>query len=126
MAYIEPKAVVTPKNRVGSVNVIYNGGPGGWSMALLEFDGKEAVGIRWNGSEDTSGIGNPQSRGRPTWFVVPSELDSLVREEAEQLSISQEGGLLEGYRELASDSEAEVEAQEWCEGLIGDANNQER
>jgi len=125
MAYIEPQSVITPQNRVGSVDVIYNGGPGAWSAALLEFDGREAVGIRWNGSEDEPGIGNPQSHGRPTWFVVPSGLDALVREQAEHLSNSQEGGLLAGYRELANDREQEEEAREWCEGLIRDANHQE-
>ncbi|MGH9345404.1 MAG: hypothetical protein ACRD19_16780 [Terriglobia bacterium] len=125
MAYIDPKRVITPKNRLKSVDVLYNAGQGAWSAALLEFDEKERIGIRWNGSDDEPGIGNPQSRGRPTWFVVPDELASLVRERAEQLSNSQEGGLLTGYRNMANDRGREAEAQEWCEGLIEDANHQE-
>ena len=44
---------------------------------------------------------------------------------SEQLANSQEGGLLEGYREMANDQEHEAEALEWCEGLIGDAIPQE-
>jgi len=27
--------------------------------------------MRWNGDNDENPIGNPQSRGLPTWFVVP-------------------------------------------------------
>jgi hypothetical protein len=116
---------MTPKNRIRSVDVIYNGGPGSWSAALLEFDGEERVGVRWNGDERHRGLGNPQSRAKPTWFVVPQELDHLVREEAEHLSSLQEGGLLAGYREMANDRERELEADEWSEGLIGDATGQE-
>jgi hypothetical protein len=48
-----------------------------------------------------------------------------VREEAEQLSNSQEGGLLAGYREMAADQRRKAEAQEWAEGLINDASHQE-
>ncbi len=125
MSYVNPESVLSPRNRVRSVDVLYNAGPGRWSVALLDFDGGECVGIRWNGSEDESGIGNPQSRARPTWFVVPEELAAVVREQVEQLADSQEGGLLAGYREMASDQEHEAEALEWCEGLIGDAIPQE-
>ncbi len=127
MAYIDPEIVVSPRNKVRSVDVLYNAGPGRWSVALLNYDGAERVGIRWNGGEGKkSGIGNPQSRGKPTWFVVPHELSPLVREWAEELANSREGGLLAGYREMANDTERESEAQEWTEGLIGDATNQER
>ncbi len=35
------------------------------------------------------------------------------------------GELLAAYREMANDQEHEVEALEWCEGLIGDAIPQE-
>ena len=126
MAYIDPRAVVSPRNRVGSVDILYNSGPGGWSIARLEYDHvPDRIGVRWNGSEEEHGIGNPQSRGKPTWFVVPDQLSAFVREEAEQLSSSQEGGLLAGYREMAADQQREVEAQEWSEGLIGDASHQE-
>lgn len=125
MSYIDPQTVLSPRNRVGSVDILYNGGPGEWSVARLEYDGEERIGIRWNGKEEVAGIGNPQSRGKPTWFVVPEQLSALVREEAEQLSNSQEGGLLAGYREMAADQRREVEAQEWSEGLINDASHQE-
>jgi hypothetical protein len=122
MAYVDPQTVVSPRSRVKSVDVLYNSGPGGWSVARLEYDNiPDRIGVRWNGSEEEGGIGNPQSRGMPTWFVVPDELSLTVREEAEELSNSQEGGLLAGYREMANDQEHEAEALEWSEGLIGDA-----
>jgi hypothetical protein len=127
MAYVDPTIVISPRNRLRSVDVLFNSDPGrgGWSVALLEFDGHECVGIRWNGSEDEPGIGNPQSRARPTWFVVPEELAGIVRQQAEELADSQEGGLLAGYREMAEDQEHETEALEWSEGLSGDAIPQE-
>jgi hypothetical protein len=125
MAYIDPQTVLSPRNLVASVDILYNGGPGDWSVARLEYDGEERIGIRWNGKEEVAGIGNPQSRGKPTWFVVPDQLSALVREEAEQLSNSQEGGLLAGYREMAADQRREAEAQEWSEELINDASHQE-
>jgi len=42
---------------------------------------------------------------------------------AEHLSNLPDDDLLAGYREMANDQEHEVEAREWCEGLIGDATN---
>jgi hypothetical protein len=124
MSYIDPQTVRSPRNRVGSVDVLYNSGPGGWSVARVEYDNTpDCIAVRWNGSDGESGIGNPQSRGKPTWFVVPDELSFTMREVAEQLSNSQEGGLLAGYRDMANDQEHEAEALEWSEGLIGDATS---
>jgi hypothetical protein len=124
MAYIDPQTVWAPRDHIRSVDVLYNGGPGAWSAALLNYDGEERVGVRWNG-EEGAGIGNPQSRARPTWFIAPPELAALVRERAEELSNMQEGGLLAGYREMADDRERDAEAQEWIEALIGDGTHQE-
>jgi hypothetical protein len=131
MSYIDPRTVRSPRNRVGSVDVLYNSSPDqdgeSWSVALLEYDGRpDRIGIRWNGREGEAGVGNPQSRAKPTWFVVPEPLSALVREKADELSSLQEGGLLAGYREMAADRQREAEAQEWSEGLIGDAKHQER
>jgi hypothetical protein len=125
MAYVDPATVKAPIRSVHSVRVIYDRGSGGSSVALLEWEGKECVGIRWNGEEGQPGIGNPQSHGQPTWFVVPDELESAVLERAEQLSHSQDGGLLASYREMANDHDREAEAREWSEALIADASNQE-
>jgi hypothetical protein len=125
MSYVNPETVVAPKNKVESVEVLYDGGPGEWSVARLLYDGKERVGIRWNGADDEGGIGNPQSRGRPTWFVVPKELADIIREEVEKFENPKQAEMLAAYREMAADEEHEREAQEWCEGMIGDATHQE-
>lgn len=123
MAYIDPETVIAPRSRVTSVEVLYNAGE--WSVARLEYDGQECLGIRWNGSDQEPGIGNPQSHGKPTWFVVPSELADVVRAEIETFGNSKHAALLNAYREMAEDQERETEARDWSEGLIGDATGQE-
>ncbi|MGH2523305.1 MAG: hypothetical protein ACRDH2_12445 [Anaerolineales bacterium] len=129
MAYIDPTTVVSPKNRVRNVTVLHDEGPGKWSVALLEWEDKEGrkevLALRWNGSDEKDGIGNPQSRGKPTWFIVPDALAEFVRDKVESLIESREGGLLEGYRAMAEDHEQETEALEWSEALIGDAIGEE-
>jgi hypothetical protein len=126
MAYVNPETVLTPKNRIRSVQVLYNGGQHSWSLALVDFDDAERVGFRWNGADDETGIGNPQSRGKPTWAILPPELASVVREQVELLQDSRHSELLSAYRQMAEDREREAEAEEWSEGLIGDATDQER
>lgn len=77
MSYTPPDMVISPKGRVEELKVIYDGGEESWSLAKMKWDGENAVGIRWNGgSEDKKfpGIGNPQSRGVPTWFILPEEV----------------------------------------------------
>jgi hypothetical protein len=90
MAHFDPRRVQSPKAWVGkdSVNVIYDGGEwqrndpwAGWSVAELEWDGSPAVGIRWNG--DDNSVGNPQSRGVPTWFILPDPIAPLVLKHAQ-------------------------------------------
>ncbi len=39
----------------------------------------EVLAIRWNGRADAE-IGNPQSRGLATWFIVPRQLEGALRE----------------------------------------------
>ena len=120
MAYIDPHTVASPKSLVRSVEVLYNDGPGSWSAALVNYANREHVGIRWNGSDEQQGLGSPQSRATPVWFIVPNELAELVREKAEMLANAQDGSLLERYQAMGNDQERETEADEWCEGLIGD------
>ncbi len=87
MPYVDPRMVSSPKVSItpGSVRVMHDGGEWqkgdpwtGWSVAQMEWDGSPAVGMRWNG--DASGVGNPQSRGVPTWFILPDPMAQLVLE----------------------------------------------
>lgn len=77
MSYTDPAVVLSPKRRMKNLNVKHDGGEGEWALAEMEWDGKPAVGIRWNGSTEdpkTSDKGNPQSSGHPTWFILPDEI----------------------------------------------------
>jgi hypothetical protein len=124
MAYVEPATVWAPKASIRSVEVLYNRGQGEWSVARVTWEGRERIGIRWNGGADGPGIGNPQSRGNATWFILPDELKEVVLNRIEELAMSGPGGLIEGYMAMAKDAAGEREAEEWSEGLIGDASAQ--
>ena len=121
MAYMEPATVCAPKASVRSVEVLFNAGKGKWSVARIDWEGSEAIGIRWNGGEGP-GIGNPQSRGNATWFILPDELAGVVLDKVEDLAVNCPGGLRERYAEMANDDAREREAEEWAEGLIGDGS----
>lgn len=89
MPYIPPNQVVSPKRMLANLQVIYNGGEGGWSLAKMSWDGESAIGIRWNGdSPDTAppSKGNPQSSGHPTWFILPKEIAWMVAAFVQELS----------------------------------------
>jgi hypothetical protein len=127
MSYIDPKTVLSPRGSVSNVEVVFNTGPVGnsWSVARLLWENEPAVGIRWNGEDGTErGVGTPQARGNPTWFIVPAELAKSVLSHAEELAQKTNQSLESAYRDMAADREREAEAQEWCEGLIANASQQ--
>jgi hypothetical protein len=77
MEYIFPTAVLAPKRQWSLVQVLFDGGaseenPSGSSLAIGRWDGRPVLAMRWNGSK-ISPLGNPQSRGLPTWFIVPDQ-----------------------------------------------------
>ena len=75
MTYIDPSSVTSPQAHVANVIPIKDTGEDEWSAALFEWDGKAALGLRWNGGgQDKLHPGNPQSRGLSTWFIVPWEI----------------------------------------------------
>ncbi len=93
MSYHKPEDVKSPQDMVSDVQVVYDGGEHNWSVAKLRWGGQKAVGIRWNGGPESEipdrpatfpGLGNPQSRGYPTWFIVPEELHDAVLAEAKK------------------------------------------
>lgn len=53
--------------------------------------------------------------------TVPDGLADASGEKAEALGLEKADSLLEAYRQMAADQRQESEAEEWCEGLIGDA-----
>ncbi len=82
MNYTDPNTVLTPKGRIENLKVIFDGGENSWSLASMEWDGTAVLGMRWNGgmSNGNPTVGNPQSRGKPTWFVVPNEVGNVVKQ----------------------------------------------
>jgi hypothetical protein len=74
--YIDPKTVDSPRAHWKLIEVLRNGerdghGEDDASLAIGEWDGVRRLAMRWNGRSKDPGIGNPQSRGLPTWFVLP-------------------------------------------------------
>jgi hypothetical protein len=121
--YIDPKTVTSPKNKVSQVKVLFDRGPvdSSWSIAQLTYDGDECIGIRWNGDEKASKKGVPLANAHPVWFILPKEIAGAIKEKVDQLNGAREAELLDGYRQMAADQQQEAEAEEWTEGLIGDA-----
>lgn len=80
--YIKPVEVTSPKSYWRLLEVLHDGGPGGWAAAEGQWESngrwENRLALRWNGTSDTKN-GNPQSRGRPTWFLIPPELEDSLR-----------------------------------------------
>ena len=81
--YVKPEDVRSPKSSWRLIRVVHDGGAGQWSAAEGQWDNggvwDNVLAIRWNGHTDAE-IGNPQSRGLPTWFIIPKELEAGIRE----------------------------------------------
>ena len=73
MAHVQANEVVSPKTRWKLIAVLEDRGPGNIAYALGEWDGEPRIGVRWNG-DDEQPIGNPQSRGLPTWTMLDGDL----------------------------------------------------
>lgn len=119
--YHDPNTVLSPKDRVQALEVVYDAGPveKSWSVARLLWENSPAVGIRWNGDKDNK-KGTPQTRGNPTWFIVPPELEDAVLAAVNETRAARQAELAEGYRMMAADRKREAEAEEWMEALVGD------
>ena len=77
MSYVKPSGVVSPKKQWHLVDVIIDGGPGTPAYAIGTWDDERRIGFRWNGSDDNP-LGNPQSRGLPTWTMLDPRLHCAV------------------------------------------------
>ena len=47
------------------------------AIAVGTWDDSTVLAMRWNGDKEWP-IGNPQSRGLPTWFIIPGRLNEAV------------------------------------------------
>ena len=124
MPYVHPEEVLSPKKRVGGIlEVIHDPGDNGMSVARIVWDDEPRLAVRWNGNSEQP-LGNPMSRRQPTWFVVDGYAAASVEQAAREAAEKSPNSLAAGYRAMADDSDREREAEEWSEGLIGDASSQ--
>ncbi len=77
MPHIPPDGVHSPKAHWQLADVLLDRGRGNCAYAIGEWDGERRIGFRWNGTDD-SPIGNPQSRGLPTWTMLDPEMHDAV------------------------------------------------
>ncbi len=77
MSPIRPADVRSPKAHWQLIEVLLDRGPGDCAYALGEWDGERRIGFRWNG-DNNNPIGNPQSRGLPTWTMLDPKLHDAV------------------------------------------------
>ena len=82
MNYIDPITVLTPKGKIRDLHIIHDGGENSWSLARMKWDSTPTIAMRWNGGSANGkhSIGNPHSRGYPTWFVLPEEIGSAIEQ----------------------------------------------
>jgi hypothetical protein len=124
MSYVRPEEVLSPRKRVGGIlEVIHDPGERKMSVARILWDNEPVVAVRWNGNSEQP-LGNPMSRRQPTWFVVDGYAASGVEQAARKAAEDSPNSLIAQYREMSADAEREREAEEWTEGLIGDASTQ--
>jgi hypothetical protein len=75
----DPINVNHPRFPIAQHNVIYDDGE--FAVAFSIWDNSDpGVGMRWNHSQGGggSGIGFPNSRSRPSWFIVPDAIAIAV------------------------------------------------
>ena len=88
MSYVRPDDVNSPKKRWRLRKVLHDGGEGDWSAAEGQWKDEGSwspvLAIRWNGVTGSE-IGNPQSRGQPTWFIIPEEIEGPLRKAISKL-----------------------------------------
>jgi hypothetical protein len=75
--YVKPDEVKAPRERWALIKVLSDEGAGGPAVALGHWDRKVVLAMRWNGDGEKPN-GNPQSRGLPTWFIVPSAYVQVI------------------------------------------------
>lgn len=80
--YVTPDKVTSPRKMWSLTRVLEPGAQEDSSgqrvaIALGKWEEEPCLGMRWNGTAD-SPVGSPQSRGLPTWFIIPKRLEEAV------------------------------------------------
>jgi len=79
MTYVKPRDVISPKAHWSLIDVLLDRGEGDCAYALGLWDGERRIGFRWNGTANNE-LGNPQSRGLPTWTMLDPEIHKQILE----------------------------------------------
>lgn len=93
MPYIKPADVVSPKAHWSLIDVLLDRGEGDCAYALGIWDGERRIGFRWNGSGGSE-LGNPQSRGLPTWTMLDTEIHKPIIEQLPPEKLAMARGFL--------------------------------
>jgi hypothetical protein len=76
-----PEDVLSPKQHWNLIAVLDDGSSSGeennCALALGRWDNNPVLAVRWNRHKDNP-IGNPQSRGVPTWFILPEKYNEAI------------------------------------------------
>lgn len=94
--YNLPHTVLSPMKNVKNVRVLFDSGNfhGAYSIARLEWNNNEVLGIRWNINENEGSdpkkmsgakicLGEPNSRGYSTWFILPDDFINRMFEDTD-------------------------------------------
>lgn len=92
MNYVPPEDVKSPKAWWYLFEVVLDRGEGNCAYALGEWDGHRRIGFRWNGDKKNK-LGNPQSRGLPTWII----LDEAIHEAVIAMLPPEKQGIAKGF-----------------------------
>jgi hypothetical protein len=85
LVYHDPNSVINPRKFIKTITVLYDGGHDGFSLAMIDWEGTDHIGIRWNvaikeldNMEKKAGnvkcAGSPAMNEVPSWFILPREL----------------------------------------------------
>jgi hypothetical protein len=77
--YVEPGDVHSPRNNWVLIAVLDAAKDGECALAVGRWEGVPVLAMRWNGTKENR-LGNPQSRGIPTWFIVPEKYNDALLE----------------------------------------------
>jgi hypothetical protein len=80
--YVRPEDVTSPRREWTLIRVLETGEKADSygehvAIAIGTWERAVVLGMRWNGSKDKP-LGTPQSRGLPTWLIVPRRLQEAV------------------------------------------------
>jgi hypothetical protein len=69
---VNPEDANSPRQRWSLIAVLDDGKSDKGALAIGRWDNKPVLAMRWNGDAENP-IGNPQSRGLATWFILPEK-----------------------------------------------------